>query len=102
MVWETSISDSVQHALVHVGKWDYARGPRMVSDILGLLWRAVEDGWCIVWHTCLACLTDLRDSPFYCTSLTAGRYSSIALNINTLFHFWAAQQCCPGGPEPLN
>jgi len=53
---------SVQHVSVHMGKCDYAHGPLIVSDIVGLLWWVGEDGCCIVHHTCLACLMDLQHS----------------------------------------
>jgi len=91
--------------------------PPIVSDTVGLLWQGGEDGCCFVCHTRLACLTDLHDSPFYCTStnhiqLTAGRYSSFALS-SCLYNYSHAvahsdslvglKLCGPGSkPKPLN
>jgi len=70
---------SVQHASVHVAKWDH------VSDIARLL-------FC---YTHMACLTALHDMPFHCmctnySRLTAGHYCSIALTIYSL-------HCCTFG-----
>ena len=60
--------------------WESGIMSAVVIDIVGLFRRGGEDGCCIVLRTHLASLTDLHDSPFFCTStnhiwLNAGRYS---------------------------